>query len=106
MNPRRTIFYDSPIMDARTEVYRAVAADIARRAYDLLASFPVPVLILPGNHDPLQAGSVWDVAPWREMSATSSTVVRVLRDRTPLEIVTGVTIFPCPVLRKTSHDNP
>ena len=36
----------------------AVDADIARRAFDLLQSFPAPVYVLSGNHDPLLSGSV------------------------------------------------
>lgn len=82
-----------------------VAGEITRRAYELLQSFPVPVLVLPGNHDPLQPGSVWDANPWN--SATSSdSQVRVLRERSPFVFAPGVTIYPCPVFRKTSTENP
>lgn len=83
----------------------AVAGDITRRAYELLKSFPVPVLVLPGNHDPLQPGSVWDTSLWKGNGAAESTV-RVLRERMPVTVRPGVTIYPCPVLRKTSHDDP
>src|SRR5215831_16140315 len=46
----------------------AVDADIAKRAFDLLESFPAPVYVLSGNHDPLLPGSVWDRPPWNKSS--------------------------------------
>jgi DNA repair exonuclease SbcCD nuclease subunit len=36
-----------------------VSPQTVRRALDALASVPVPVFLLPGNHDPLDAGSVF-----------------------------------------------
>ena len=36
-----------------------VAPQTVRRAIDALASVPVPVFLLPGNHDPLDAGSIF-----------------------------------------------
>ncbi|MEM7258461.1 MAG: metallophosphoesterase [Pseudomonadota bacterium] len=37
-----------------------VAPQTVQRAAEKLADFPVPVFILPGNHDPLNAASVYD----------------------------------------------
>lgn len=39
-----------------------VAPQTVQRAAEKLATFPVPVFILPGNHDPLNAASVYDSA--------------------------------------------
>ena len=36
-----------------------VSAQTVRRALDALGSVPVPVYLLPGNHDPLDAGSIF-----------------------------------------------
>jgi len=36
------------------------------RACDALAAIPVPVYLLPGNHDPLDAASVYACRAWRE----------------------------------------
>jgi DNA repair exonuclease SbcCD nuclease subunit len=80
-----------------------VPREIARRGFDLLESFPIPVLIISGNHDPLEPGSVWDADPWDRISTNR---VRVLRERSPFREFPGVTIFPCPVFRKTSYDDP
>ena len=80
----------------------AVDAHTARRAFDMFETFQPPVLVLPGNHDPLQAGSLWDHDPWRR---TDTRRVRVLRTREPVD-AGGATIFPCPVFRRTSTENP
>jgi DNA repair exonuclease SbcCD nuclease subunit len=81
----------------------AVDQDVALRAYDLLSSFPVPVYVTTGNHDPLLAGSVWDRPPWNRAGLGN---VRVLREAAPVDIADGVRLLPCPVLRKTSLNDP
>jgi DNA repair exonuclease SbcCD nuclease subunit len=82
---------------------QAVDADIAGRAFRLLDSFPVPVYVISGNHDPLLPGSVWDRPPW---NAGNSGKVRLLREPRPVEVVEGVVLYPCPIYRKTSHKDP
>lgn len=80
-----------------------VPREIARRTFKILEDFPIPVLIISGNHDPLEPGSVWDSEPW---SSDSAKRVRVLRHREPVRDIEGVTLFPCPVFRKTSYEDP
>jgi DNA repair exonuclease SbcCD nuclease subunit len=77
--------------------------DIAHRAFDLLESFPVPVWLISGNHDPLLAGSVWDRPPWNQ---ADSRRVRLLREAKPVRLADGALLFPCPVFRKTSMHDP
>lgn len=36
-----------------------VSRQVVARACEAMATIPVPVLLLPGNHDPLDAGSVY-----------------------------------------------
>ena len=81
----------------------AVDGLTARRAHQLLESMTAPVFVLPGNHDPIQAGSVWDRVPW---SDSTSGHVTVLRSREPIEISPAVTLFPCPVFGRTSLEDP
>jgi len=82
----------------------SVDAITARRAFDLLSEgSQCPVFVLPGNHDPLLPGSVWDRQPWNRADAG---VVRVLRSSEPVSAPGGATILPCPVFRKTSLDDP
>jgi len=63
------------------------------RACDALAEVPVPVFLLPGNHDPLRAGSVWDSIAFRQRVPEH---VIVLRDATPVEVRPGVEVVGAP----------
>lgn len=67
---------------------RAVVA----RAVDALRAFTVPIVLLPGNHDPLDAASVYDSPAFK--AAPSS--VRVLRDAGPVEVVPGAEVVGAP----------
>jgi DNA repair exonuclease SbcCD nuclease subunit len=81
----------------------AVDGDIAKRAFDLLESFTVPVYVVSGNHDPLLAGAVWDRPPWNKPNPKR---LCVLREAKPVEAIPGVILFPCPVFRKNSTADP
>src|SRR5438132_12518645 len=81
----------------------AVDADLARRAFDLLESFPCRVFILSGNHDPLLPSAVWDRPPWNQPEPKR---IQVLREASPESVDSAVILFPCPVLRKTSLNDP
>jgi DNA repair exonuclease SbcCD nuclease subunit len=76
----------------------------SERALKLLGSFACRVFVLPGNHDPLCAGSVWDRAPWQGLESEANVVV--LRERSPVHAKNGVTLLPCPVSAKTSLADP
>jgi DNA repair exonuclease SbcCD nuclease subunit len=71
-----------------------------QKVADLLGGFGGPVYVLPGNHDPLVPGSVWDHPAWR-----ASTNVHVLREERRVEIP-GWTLYPCPVRAKRSGKDP
>jgi DNA repair exonuclease SbcCD nuclease subunit len=82
----------------------AVDAEVARRAFKMFnEKSPAPVFVLPGNHDPLLSGGVWDRQPWSE---AKDGCVRLLRWREPVAIAPNATLLPCPVERKTSMDDP
>ena len=73
---------------------------LVQKVADILGGSSVPVYVIPGNHDPLVPGSVWDHPAWAEQDK-----VRVLRQAEPLE-VPGGTLYPCPVLEKHSRKDP
>ncbi len=75
---------------------------LVQKIVDVLSSFPGPVLVIPGNHDPLVPGSVWEHPAWRSETAKN---VNVLRSEDPVE-VTGGWIFPCPLRSKHSDRDP
>jgi DNA repair exonuclease SbcCD nuclease subunit len=73
---------------------------LVQKAADILASFGKPVFLLPGNHDPLVPGSVWEHPAW-----SSHTNLHVLREAEPLALDSGV-LYPCPLREKYSTRNP
>jgi DNA repair exonuclease SbcCD nuclease subunit len=85
--------FDDPSVDQRT----------ARRSFEMLEDLPMPVFVLPGNHDPLLSGGVWDRPPWNQQGAKR---VRLLKDAEPVAFNGELWLFPCPVFRKTSMNDP
>ncbi|HEY7954820.1 MAG TPA: DNA repair exonuclease [Polyangia bacterium] len=74
---------------------------LIRRVAELLARAACPVLVLPGNHDPLGPGSVYHHPAWREAAPR----VRVLTDETPIELE-GAVLLPAPCRAKFSTEDP
>ena len=73
------------------------------RALDVLRAFPdIPVLLLPGNHDPLDAGSVFRSPTFLDHRPPG---VRVISDTDPITIAPGVEVVgaPWPVKRPTHN---
>jgi DNA repair exonuclease SbcCD nuclease subunit len=68
---------------------------------DACAGFGVPTYVLPGNHDPLTTGSVWEHGGW-----DAATNVHVLRTSEPLTMGPGITLYPCPAFTKMSSADP
>jgi DNA repair exonuclease SbcCD nuclease subunit len=66
----------------------------------ILDSFNCPVYVLPGNHDCLATGSVWDDACWSQAQN-----VHVLKEAAPVGIPGG-TLFPSPLFEKDSTADP
>ncbi len=78
----------------------AVDRFLVRKVGDKLSRFPGRVYIIPGNHDPLVPGSVWEHAVWEEASNVS-----VIREPEPIELDDCI-LFPCPLKEKCSNRNP
>jgi len=73
---------------------------LVQKVADILAGSMISVYVIPGNHDPLVPGSVWDHPVWGELKT-----VHVLRQAQPLELPGG-TLYPCPGLEKHSRKDP
>lgn len=70
-----------------------VSARIVRRTLDALGDFPVPVYLLPGNHDPLDATSIYRSQTF--VSACPSNV-QVLDRAGVIRVRDGVTLVAAP----------
>jgi DNA repair exonuclease SbcCD nuclease subunit len=71
-----------------------------REVAKILGTAPCPTYIIPGNHDPLIAGSVWEDRVWSEQPN-----VHVLTEPAPVEAPGGL-LYPCPVVAADSRDDP
>jgi DNA repair exonuclease SbcCD nuclease subunit len=69
------------------------SARTVRQAMEKLRALPLKVFLLPGNHDPLNAASIWDAE--RFAQACPENVV-VLRDETPVEVRPGFEVVGAP----------
>lgn len=73
------------------------------RACEALKEIPVPVFILPANHDPLNAASVFQSSTFTEQKPDH---VKVIEDTAPLEISSGVELVGAPWRSKKPAKNP
>jgi DNA repair exonuclease SbcCD nuclease subunit len=85
----------------------SVSLKVAERAFAILegSSDSCPIFIIPGNHDPLVPGGVWERDPWlREQPHLR---VHFLRSAEPVAVPgSSVTIFPCPLRARRAMDDP
>jgi DNA repair exonuclease SbcCD nuclease subunit len=78
----------------------AVDRVLVQKVADTFARFSGPVYVIPGNHDPLVPGCVWDHRAWQ-----SSPNVHVLREPSPVDLGQA-TLYPSPVCQKHSLSDP
>jgi DNA repair exonuclease SbcCD nuclease subunit len=74
----------------------------SRRAFELFEAAKLPVYVISGNHDPLSADSVFSRAPWNTVTSRN---ILVLRAAEPAALPGGM-LYPCPLKRKNSFDDP
>lgn len=72
---------------------------LVQQVADILGRSACPVFILPGNHDPLVAGSVYDREVWKRTKQ-----VTVWRAREPYPLRDDVICFPCPYLSRSTRE--
>ena len=78
----------------------AVDRSLVRQTGEILKSFGKPVFIIPGNHDPLVPGSVWEHPIWKESENLHVIQTAELMERE------NCILFPCPIKEKHSTKNP
>ena len=73
------------------------------RAMEALKEVSVPVFILPGNHDPLNAASVYRSSTFIERKPAQ---VQVIETAAPIKIAEGVELVGAPWMSKRPVTNP
>ncbi|MDR3701074.1 MAG: DNA repair exonuclease [Candidatus Sulfopaludibacter sp.] len=71
-----------------------------REVAKILGGAGCPVYLIPGNHDPMTPGSVWEDASWGEFAN-----LHILKESVPVEIA-GAVLYPCPVAAGDSKEDP
>jgi len=73
------------------------------RALEALKDVPVPVFLLPGNHDPLNAASVYRSSTFVERKPSH---VQVIETATPIKVAEDVELVGAPWMSKRPVANP
>lgn len=73
---------------------------LVQQVADILAAVGKPVYIIPGNHDPVVPGSVWEHPVWSGVKH-----LHVLRQAEPVDLGEAL-LFPCPLSEKFSRMDP
>ncbi len=76
---------------------------VVRKTVAVLDNFaPIRVFVLPGNHDPLIAGGVWDRQSWKRVGDH----VTLLREAVEVQARDGIALYPAPLKQKQSTLDP
>lgn len=74
-----------------------------RQTFDALSAYPVPVYLLPGNHDPYTPDSLFSGDLWKRECPDN---VHVLASTTPVDVADGTILLPCPLLNRAALEDP
>lgn len=69
----------------------------------LQRSTPIPVFILPGNHDPLDSGSIYKRS---EFDSDLTGNIRILDEAKAISFYDKCILYPCPVMERWSPADP
>ncbi|MCU0632513.1 MAG: metallophosphoesterase [Methanolinea sp.] len=94
---------DFVIIAGDTFEHNDVDEIVVKKTVDILNQFaPIPVFILPGNHDPFLPGAIWDRTSWHRVGSH----IILLNDEMEYNLNNGITLYPCPVKQKRSSIDP
>jgi DNA repair exonuclease SbcCD nuclease subunit len=84
---------DFVVLAGDTFEHHDVDEVVVKRTVDILNRFdPIPVYVLPGNHDPMLPGGVWDRSSWARVGS-HVTLCTALKE---MEIGSAAALYPCP----------
>ncbi len=76
---------------------------VVKKTVDILNQFaPIPVFIIPGNHDPFLPGAIWDRSSWQRIGPH----ITLFTEEGEYVLPEGVVLYPCPVKQKRSSIDP
>jgi len=76
---------------------------VVKKTVDILNQFaPIPVFIIPGNHDPALPGAIWDRSSWQRIGSH----IILLHEEREYALGDGITLYPCPIKQKRSGIDP
>jgi len=79
-----------------------IGSSTVKQLVQVLSSKPhLPIYVLPGNHDPLVPGGIWDRRDWKSKGEN----VILLEKAQPLDIGCAI-LYPCPLTQKQSKQDP
>ncbi|MDD4453882.1 MAG: DNA repair exonuclease [Candidatus Methanomethylophilaceae archaeon] len=94
---------DFVILAGDTFEHHNVDNAAVKRTVDILNRLdPIPVYVLPGNHDPMVPGGVWDRDAWERIGSH----VTLLREPQEYRFDDGVALYACPLAQKQSGLDP
>lgn len=73
-------------------------------ACSAIGQMPVPVYVIPGNHDHGGPGSLWEQPFFQREAVKLAPNLHVLLEPDPLELPDAV-LFPCPLLRRSEPED-
>ncbi|MEA3403561.1 MAG: DNA repair exonuclease [Armatimonadota bacterium] len=76
---------------------------VSRAVQVLQAAAPIPVFVLPGNHDWYDASSVYQR---REFADAEADNITLLVEAKPVDVLEGCRLYPCPVTERWSYVDP
>jgi DNA repair exonuclease SbcCD nuclease subunit len=79
--------------------HHGLRPDTLRRSFDAMSEIPVPVYLLPGNHDPLTEDALYRSEIWQRECPRN---VQVLASQDPVVVRPGVMLFGCPLLERNT----
>jgi DNA repair exonuclease SbcCD nuclease subunit len=77
--------------------HHGLRPETLRRSFDAMSEIPVPVYLLPGNHDPLTEDALYRSEIWQRECPRN---VQVLASQDPVVVRPGVMLFGCPLLER------
>lgn len=76
---------------------------VVKRTVDILNKFePIPVYIIPGNHDPNIASGIWHSENWKRVGPH----IQLLNEEKEINFRNDVVLYPCPIKQKSSKRDP